>query len=93
MTFEPQRSSNGPPSAGAIESELLDFVSSRVPDDEPLTSDTDLLESELLDSLLIMDLVAHVESVHGVKLENADISPRHFRTLGLLSKLVAERRS
>jgi acyl carrier protein len=73
--------------------DLVRFVGSRVSDDEPVTADTDLLEAELLDSLLIMDVVAHVEKAFGVKLENSDIAPRHFRTVGSLANLVVERRS
>lgn len=73
--------------------DLVRFVSSRVPADEPISAETDLLESELLDSLLIMDVVAHVEKTFGVKLDNADIAPRHFRTAGSLANLVAERQS
>ena len=73
--------------------ELVQFIGSRIPDDEPVAADTDLLETELLDSLLIMDLVAHIEKTFGVKLENADIAPRHFRTPATLAQLVAERQS
>jgi acyl carrier protein len=76
-----------------ISGELVRFIADRVPDDEPVSADTDLLETELLDSLLIMDLVAHVEKTFGVKVENADIAPRHFRTAASLAKLVAERQS
>lgn len=73
--------------------DLVRFVSSRVPDEEAVTSETDLLEAELLDSLLIMDVVAHIEKTFGVKLENTDIAPRHFRTVGSLADLVAGRQS
>ena len=73
--------------------DLVRFVGSRVPDDEPIDAETDLLEAELLDSLLIMDVVAHVEKTFGVKLDNADIAPRNFRTAGSLASLIAERQS
>ena len=73
--------------------ELLEFLSSRVPDGQSLTVETDLLEAEVLDSLLIMDLAAHVERTYGVKLENTDIAPRHFRSVAALAELVAERMS
>lgn len=76
-----------------IQADLLQFLSARVPDDEALTPETDLLESELLDSLLIMDLVAHIEKTHQVKLGNADIAPRHFRTIESLTHLVVERKA
>lgn len=75
-----------------VQGELLRYLSARVPQGEQLTVDTDLLDSELLDSMLIMDVCAHVERVHGVKLANADIAPRNFRTISALASLVAERR-
>ena len=78
---------------GTIRDELLGFVATRVPAGEPLTAETDLLETELLDSLLVMDVVAHVESAYGVKLENSDIAPRNFRTVAAIAGLVAERRT
>ena len=78
---------------GGIRDELLRFVATRVPAGEPLTAETDLLESELLDSLLVMDVVAHVESAYGVKLENSDIAPRNFRTVAAIARIVAERRT
>ena len=76
-----------------VRADLLGFVSGRVAHDEPINAETDLLESELLDSLLIIDVVAHIEHAFGVKIENADIAPRHFRTIGALADLVVERHS
>ena len=78
--------------AEALRDDLLRFVAGRVPQGETLEADTDLLESELLDSLLIIDVCAHIEGAYGVKLENADIAPRNFRTVSSLASLVAERR-
>lgn len=75
----------------SLREELLGFVSSRLPDAATLTPDTDLLETDLLDSLLVMDVVAHVESTYGVRLGDADIAPRNFRTVAALADLVSER--
>ena len=76
-----------------VQDDLLQYVAGRVPQGEQLAIDTDLLETELLDSMLIVDLCAHVERAHGVKLDNVDIAPRNFRTVGALAALVAERRT
>jgi methoxymalonate biosynthesis acyl carrier protein len=81
------------PDDASTRDDLLRFVAARVPAGEEITADTDLLESELLDSLLIMDVVVHVEKTYGVKLENADIAPRNFRTVGSIANLVASRRA
>lgn len=70
---------------------LLEYLAARLPEETGLDIDTDLLTEELLDSLLIMDLVAHIEAEQGVKLANSDIAPRHFRTVRALAALVAER--
>ena len=75
-----------------VEQELLSFVASRVANGGELASDTDLLEDGLLDSLLVMDLVAHVERCYAVRLENTDIAPANFRTVERLAGLVAVRR-
>lgn len=75
-----------------VEQELLSFVASRVANGQPLEPDTDLLQDELLDSLLIMDLVAHVEGRYGIRLENTDIAPANFRSVEKLSALIAARR-
>ena len=76
-----------------VRSDLLQFLATRVPTGEELTPETDLLEADLLDSMLIMDVCAHVERTHGVTLQNADIAPRHFRTVAALADLVTERRA
>lgn len=93
MTFDPEGPAIHSRSIDQISARLLKFVRDRVPDDEPLSTDTDLLETELLDSLLIMDLVAHAESAYGAKLENTDIAPRNFRTIDALARLIVERQS
>ena len=76
----------------SIQRDLLSFVASRVQNGELLDAETDLIESELLDSLLVMDVVAHVEGRHGVRLDNSDIAPRNFRTIEALSGLVASKK-
>ena len=78
---------------GRIEADLVEFVSSRAASEEAIAPQTDLLENDLLDSLLIMDLVAHIESAHGVQLSNADIAPRNFRSVSALAALIARKGS
>lgn len=76
-----------------LEAELLRFVSARVTAGEEVSAETDLLEAELLDSLLVMDVVAHVEATYGVRLGEGDIAPRNFRTVGSIAELVGRKRS
>lgn len=45
----------------------------------------DLIQSGLLDSLLIMGLVAFIDGQFGVRAEPADISPARFRSIATLA--------
>ena len=74
-----------------IRDDLLGFLAARLPAGEALTEETDLLDDELLDSLLIMDTVAHVESRYGVRLDHADLAPRNFRSVAALAGLVGRK--
>ncbi len=53
-----------------------------------LTADTSLVGESLLDSLAFLDLVAELESTHGVELDFSDADPEQFVTLGGLARLV-----
>lgn len=74
-----------------IEAELTHFVRDQAPGDVPVTVETDLLASHVLDSLLLMDLVLHVESTYGISLQDVEMSPRHFRTVHSLAQLVQQK--
>jgi acyl carrier protein len=41
----------------------------------------DLLESGLLDSLLLMDLIFHIEEAYGVRFDSDQVNPSNFRTI------------
>ena len=81
------------PAVAEIRADLLDFLASRLPEGSDLEIETDLLTDELLDSLLIMELVAHAEAMHGAALANTDITPRNFRTVRTIANLIIERRA
>lgn len=71
--------------------ELIACVTAQVPRAERITPHTNLLEAEILDSLLMMDLILYVEGRYGVRLEDADISPRNFRTIDCLVRLIVSK--
>ena len=71
-----------------IEDNLSEFIQSEALAENPITRSTDLLESNILDSLLLMDLVVFVESTFHIQLEDFEISPQHFRTIDSLASLV-----
>jgi acyl carrier protein len=75
-----------------IETEIIEFLTERGGGDQ-LASRTDLLASGILDSLLIMDLIAHLERAYCIRLRNDDVAPANFRTPAALAGLVDARRS
>lgn len=77
--------------AREIDQQLLAYLTDRLPTETSLDVDTNLIETDLLDSLLIMDLVAFTEATFDVRLDNQDIAPRHFRSVRTLAELIRER--
>ena len=71
---------------------LLKFVRANTATANPITHQTDLIENEILDSLMLMDLVLFVEQTWGVQLMGSDFAPRNFRTVEQLAQLVETRR-
>jgi len=71
-----------------VEKQLLAFLLENTPVSGPLEPTTDLIETGALDSLLVTDLVLFVESRFGVALGAGSISPRHFRSVECLARLI-----
>lgn len=74
-----------------IERQLLAFVQSASALEVAIDAETDLLHTNVLDSLLLMEMVIAVEHSWGVKLQGEDIAPRNFRSVRNLASLVASR--
>lgn len=74
-----------------IEEELMTFLSRQTLEGQTITPQTDLLDEQILDSMLMMDLILHVEKTYGVYLDVTDLSPRHFRTVAVLAALIREK--
>lgn len=74
-----------------IPNELLSFVTQQLPQSPDLTSETDLIENQYLDSLLIMDIISFVEGRFRVRLQADDVSPANFQTLDRLAGLIDQR--
>ena len=64
-----------------LEGDLMHFVQSRGARYTQATLQTDLLESSLLDSLLLMDLIFHIEEAYGVRFDSDQVNPSNFRTI------------
>jgi|ERR1700688_2509956 len=79
------------PDQRQLEADILQFVQSRGPRHAALTLDTDLLEAGLLDSLLLVDLILHIEEMYELELSSYDVIHSNFRTVSVLVKLVLDR--
>ena len=76
-----------------IESKLIEFVQSTSAIETAIECETDLLTTNVLDSLMLMDLVMLIEDTWGIQLQGDDIAPASFRTVGSLARLIGDRRS
>jgi acyl carrier protein len=64
-----------------LEDNLMRFVRSRSPRHAAASPRMDLLETGLLDSLLLVDLIFHIEESYGVRFDSAQVNPSNFRTV------------
>ncbi len=78
------------PDRKQLETELVQFVQARGVRHAAVTSTTDLLDSGLLDSLLLMDLIFHIEELYGVRFESDHVNPANFRTIAAIGNLVLD---
>jgi acyl carrier protein len=76
-----------------IESAVLAFLQAQCPHIDSMNVETELVESGIIDSLLMMDMIVHIESEYNVRLGAADLSPGNFRTITALAALVASKSS
>ena len=59
-------------------------------DSSQLNAETSLREGGLeLDSVDILEIIVAIEHKYGVKIENADMGKKYFRTIGSVAELVA----
>jgi acyl carrier protein len=73
--------------------ELVRFVQSRGQDHAHVTPQTDLLETGLLDSLMLVDLIFHLEELYGIRFESDHIDPVNFHNIAVIVDLVDNRLS
>ena len=77
----------------AIERQIVGYLSSHTDVSASLDEQTDLIESGILDSLLVTDLVLFIEMELGVQLAARDISPEHLRSAETISRLILAKRT
>jgi acyl carrier protein len=74
-----------------IEDDLLRWYRNRIRTREEITTETDLLDSGYLDSLLLMELVVTLEEQFGIYVDSDEVSPQNFRSVRSLTNFVADR--
>ena len=72
---------------------IHDFIKQRFPlaSSKELNQDLSLLDSGIVDSLGILDLVGFIEDQFGVEAQDDDLVPENFDSIAALTRFVIER--
>lgn len=76
----------------SIQCKLLDYLIDRAAAPQGSDGTTDLIDSGILDSLMLMDLVLHIQMAFDIELQAMDVTPKNFRSVARLARLVHQRR-
>jgi acyl carrier protein len=76
-----------------LQAQLIDFFVETyyVASPEELGPDTPLLQSGILDSTGILELVAHLEERYGIQVRDDDIVPDNMNSIASLGRYVVSR--
>lgn len=80
-------------STDAIEAAVVGYLQAGHVASGSFGVETDLIQSGLLDSLLVMDLVRFIQSRFGVTMSPGDITPKNLRSVHCLALYVSDRLS
>jgi acyl carrier protein len=78
------------PDRRQVEADLLAFVRARGQRHAQAVADLDLLDSGLLDSLLLMDLIFRLEERYGLRFDGNDVNPSNFRSISAIIDTVMD---
>ena len=76
------------------EKELRDFVLNEImrgEDAGQLDNEDNLIDSGVLDSMAMMQMVTHLEKTYAIKVETDDLVPETFQSIKALSDFVARK--
>lgn len=73
-----------------LKSEILSFLDV-APQETAITIRESLLGSGFLDSMNILELVAHLQRLYGVEFTTDDMTHRNFETIDAIGKLLAKK--
>ena len=73
----------------SVESSVRTFLSTDLGKDvSSIGPDDSLLESGVIDSMGVLQLVAFLEATHGIKVADDDLMPENFDTIGAITVFV-----
>jgi acyl carrier protein len=78
-----------------VKKELEDHLLKNLVLDKGITSlqpDDDLLSSEIIDSMGILQLVAFIEEKYGIEVGDEDIVPENFKTLQCMAEFIQKKK-
>ncbi len=76
--------------AAEIQQKIVGFLVSAT-GQTSIDGETELQESGIIDSLMMMDLLVFIETELGIRLEFEDITPDAFETPAAISRLIEAR--
>ena len=76
-----------------LQAQLIEFFVDTyyVASPEELSPDTPLLQSGILDSTGVLELVAHLEERYGIQVRDDDIVPENMNSIASLGRYVVSR--
>ena len=74
-----------------IQADLLGFLRDHRHGLGSFDVEMNLFASDILDSLMLLDLILHIQTVHGVTLAASDVTTGNFCTVAALAELIARR--
>jgi acyl carrier protein len=83
------------PQDESMESVIADYINregSSKPDMPPVTKDTALIESGIIDSLSMLKLVVFIEERFSVKVPAEDVVPENFETVEAICRYLRSKR-
>ncbi len=71
-----------------IASMLTDYLNETICPPTTIEPQTDLLDAGVVDSLMIIALVSHIQAIFGIAIAPREIVPQNFRSVNKLSELI-----
>jgi acyl carrier protein len=86
----------GPAAEDELRRQLTDHLRGAYPharNGTPLEPSDDLIQSGILDSMALMQVVLHLEKAYGVNVRPEEITEEHFQSTSAMARFVADKQS